>query len=168
MCQGFWPLRIVSKCGGVMEVQYQSRTSLLLVAVDCGQFTHLGLKHKGPLVFDSWGNTRKSESIWSITKNCDIYVVVIIIRAFTDQHCHLCPVSPWITSFSRQQFAELFLVVVSCKEHLEVVWLPGRWSSQNTISSELPRLKLSWTLIDYGWCQSRQEVLLGYHLVKHL
>ena len=35
---------------GAMEVQHHSRISLLLVAVDCGQFTNFDLKHKGSLV----------------------------------------------------------------------------------------------------------------------
>ena len=35
------------------EVQHHARISLLLVVVDCGQFTHLDMKHKGPLVFES-------------------------------------------------------------------------------------------------------------------
>ena len=45
----------------MMEVQHHSRISLLLVAVYCGQFTHFDMKHKGPLVFESSGNNRKSE-----------------------------------------------------------------------------------------------------------
>ena len=44
---------LVSKGGGVMEVQHHLRTSLLLVVLGCGEFTHLDLKHKGPLMFES-------------------------------------------------------------------------------------------------------------------
>ena len=33
---------------------------LPLVAVDFVQFMHVDLKYKAPLVFESWGNNRKS------------------------------------------------------------------------------------------------------------
>ena len=58
---------------GAMEVQHHSRISLLLVAVDCGQFTHLDMKHKGPLMFESGGNNRKSE-VDLIYKNNAIFM----------------------------------------------------------------------------------------------
>ena len=40
---------------------------------DCGQFMHLNLKHKGPLVFESWDNNRKSE-VDLIYKNNAIFM----------------------------------------------------------------------------------------------
>ena len=57
----------------MMDVQHQSLISLLLVAVDCGQFPHLDMKHKGPLMFESWGNNRKSE-VDLIYKNDAIFM----------------------------------------------------------------------------------------------
>ena len=47
--------------------------SLLLVVVDCGQFTYLDMKHKGLLMFESWGNNRKSE-VDLIYKNNAIFM----------------------------------------------------------------------------------------------
>ena len=38
---------------GTMEIQHHSRISLLLVTVDCRQFKHLDMKHKGPLMFET-------------------------------------------------------------------------------------------------------------------
>ena len=49
------------KSFGAMEVHRHSRISILLVAVDVGQFTRLDFKHKGPLVFESRDNNIKSE-----------------------------------------------------------------------------------------------------------
>jgi len=43
----------------VMEAQYLPSISLFLVAVHCGELTHVDLKHKGALDIDIWGRQQK-------------------------------------------------------------------------------------------------------------
>ena len=64
LCQRFWLLRSCIHARAASRWMYS--TILLLVDVDCGQFTHLNLNHKGTLVFENWGNNTKVKSIWSM------------------------------------------------------------------------------------------------------
>ena len=72
---GVLTIAFLYPCKGcrAMDVQHHSHISLLLVAVDCGQFRHLDMKHKGPLVFESRGNKRKSD-VDLIYKNTVIFM----------------------------------------------------------------------------------------------
>ena len=75
----------------------------------------------------------------------------------------------WALYTRSYEVAELLLVVVICKEHLELVRFPCRLSSQNNLLwTPAPQPLLGFDRLWMATVSREQQVLLNHHLIKNL